>query len=59
MAADSGGHGVVVENEWGAIGRIEFGYPDKPSSALDLKSEFVRTKYLNAYYDYELDTLTN
>jgi predicted amidohydrolase len=56
-ASDWTGNGVVIENSFGVIGRLETVDAISPVKILDLDSNFVRTKFLNAYYDFDLETL--
>jgi predicted amidohydrolase len=56
-AADWTGHGAVIENMFGGINRLEETDAATPVQVLDLDSGFVRTKYLNAYYPFDLDVL--
>lgn len=57
VASDWTGSGVVIENTYGLIGRCETVDSAYPLKMLDLDSSFVRTKYLNAYYSFDLDIL--
>lgn len=56
-ASDWTGNGIVIESTWGIIGRFEIVDETTPFKMLDVDSGSVRTKYLNAYYDFDLDTL--
>lgn len=56
-AADWTGNGVVIENMFGGINRLEQADATTPVQVLDLDSSFVRTKFLNAYYPFDLDVL--
>jgi predicted amidohydrolase len=56
-AADWTGNGAVIENMFGGINRLEETNAATPVQVLDLDSSFVRTKFLNAYYPFDLDVL--
>jgi len=56
-ASDWTGNGVVIENTYGIIGRREVVDATARMKVLDLDSATVRTKFLNAYYSFDLDTL--
>ena len=57
LASDWTGYGTVIENLGGAIGREVDSNATSPARVLDLDSKFVRTKYLNAYYSFDLEEL--
>lgn len=56
-ASDWTGHGAIFENTYGILGRISVLNADNRYDVLDLDSNGVRTKYLNAYYPFDLDAL--
>jgi len=56
-SADWTGHGAVIENLFGGINRLEETNAATPLQVLDLDSGSVRTKFLNAYYSFDLDVL--
>ena len=56
-ASDWTGNGVVIENTYGIIGRREVVDAGAQMKVLDVNSSTVRTKYLNAYYPFDLETL--
>jgi predicted amidohydrolase len=57
VASDWTGNGAVIESTWGVIGRYEIVDAANPIKVLDLNSNSVRSKYLNAYYSFDLDSL--
>lgn len=56
-SADSGGFGILIHNSGGFIDSKELLSPAKPSAFAELDSQAVRTKHLNAYYFFDLETL--
>lgn len=57
VASDWTGNGTVLENLGGIIGREADSNSAAPVQVLDLDSSFVRTKFLNAYYSFDLQSL--
>lgn len=57
VASDWTGNGTVIENLGGIIGREEPADASGPVKVLDLDSALVRTKFLNAYYSFDLVSL--
>lgn len=56
-AADSGGFGILVHDNGGFIDSKELLSLSKPSAFAEFDSQPVRTKHLNAYYFFDLNTL--
>ncbi|WP_158623850.1 nitrilase-related carbon-nitrogen hydrolase [Corallococcus llansteffanensis] len=56
-ASDWTGNGVLIENGGGYISRMEELDASVPAGSLDLDSSFVRLKFLNSYYAFDLASL--
>jgi len=56
-ASDWTGNGAVIENTYGIIGRLEITDASTALKVLDVDSNTVRTKFLNAYYSFDLESL--
>ncbi|HEX8088668.1 MAG TPA: nitrilase-related carbon-nitrogen hydrolase, partial [Blastocatellia bacterium] len=56
-AADMGGFGLMVQEGGGFPVRKEILDSQKPMQVLDLDSRPTRSKYLNAYHPFDLETL--